>query len=106
MLGRGDLVDGAVDDALMDAVIFLAAFSGVTCGLWALGAHGLAVAFGGCGLVVAFTEAWWYFAKKHDTISKEVGRIWGVSKLRFYAVLALVAGGGIGLVWHLYAMKR
>lgn len=90
----------------MDALWFLLAFASVTTALWFLGAHGLAVAFGGCGIVVALVEAWWYFRRQRDTISKEVGRIWGVSRWRFYAVLALVAGGSLGLVVHLWAMRR
>ena len=76
-----------------------------------MGAHGLAVIFGGCGVWAALVEAWWYFTRKDpkgkgDTVSKETGRIWGVSRLRFYAVLALLTGGSVGLVLHLYVMKR
>ena len=90
----------------MDAIVFLLAFAGATWGLWALGAHGLAITFAGCGIWAGLVEAWYYVYRGGDTVSKETGRIWGQSRLRFYAILALVGGGALGLVVHLQAMAR
>ena len=95
----------------MDALWFLLAFAGMTALLWWLGVPGLAVAFAGCGIVVAVVEAvWWICFHRADpsrsTISKEVGRMYAHDRLRFYAVLAVIGGGAVGLIWHLVAMGR
>ena len=94
----------------LDALIFLVAFAGVTMALWLLGAHGLAVAFAGIAVVVAVVEAIWYFRFRR-TISQEVGRLWSASKVKFgkarlVGVLFLVSAGAVGLVLHLWAMRR
>ena len=90
----------------MDALIFLVVFFGMTLGLWSLGAKGLAVALALCGVAVGAVEGWYYFGRKHDTISKEVGRLHGQARWKFYVVLALLMAGATGLVLHLHAMAR
>ena len=89
----------------MDALIFLAAFAVVTWGLWALGAHGLAVAFGGIGVWVAVVEGVWVLRYRR-TISQEVGHIWGKSKARFIGVLLIVGTGAVGLLVHFLWMRK
>ena len=89
----------------MDAVWFLAAFAGVTWALWLLGAHGLAIAFAGIGVWVALVEAFWYL-RYQQTISQEVGKVWGKAKARFLGILLIVGAGAVGLLAHLWAMRR
>ena len=90
---------------MSDAAWFLAAFAGVTWVLWALGAHGLAVAFGGIGVWVALIEGVWVL-RYRMSISQEIGRMWGKSKTRFIGVLLIVGTGAMGLLAHFLMMRR